>query len=357
MKRGGASKTAAAAKTATATTTTAAAEERKRARTEAQQRRIREIEDRLREVDWRELSFVGAELASIPGILEQPFEFPALEKELKEGVLAHRPHPVYLFMVSEPVFCDEQVKPVPVIVAFDSEVPPPSLYAHDSIQSTESSARARNALGGRPLDMRTVQLAWVPYVPEAAADLAFVRGVHVPLVALTWEGRTARTKKMNEDQVHYVEYVNPYILLPRLCAKLEKPEVRNVSFTWSYAGKSIDMVYDKDVDTVAEFQDDIIDRYQLTDDAKAPIKDALKDAFNKARADCDAQWAELQGRLAALSDDQKAALDRAKIYKFYPSSPDIDLTPFRVCRPRLFPHLIAFVCLFAHSAWCHSPSA
>ena len=297
MKRGGASKTAA---------TSTVADEKKRARTEAQQRRIREIEDRLREVDWRQLSFVGAELASIPGILEQPFEFPALEKELKEGVLAHRPHPVYLFMVSEPVY---------------------------------------------PRDMRTVQRAWVPYVPEAAADLAFVRGVRVPLVALQWEGRTARTKKMNEEQVHYVEYINPYILLPRLCAKLEKPEVRNVSFTWSYAGKNIDMVYDKDVDTVAEFQDDIIDRYQLTDDAKGPIKDALKDAFNKARADCDAQWTELQDRLAALSDEQKAALDSAKIYKFYPSSPDIDLTPFRVCYCSLLPSHPLFFRLCICSLW------
>ena len=329
--------------------TPGAQDKKKQPRNEAQDRRIREIEQQLLDVDWRSLSFVGAELASIPDIQKQPFEFPALDKELREGVLANKTHPIYIFLVSEPVYSDDQVVPVPVIVAFDSTVPPPSLYAHDSIQSTESSSRALNALGGRPIDMRQAQLAWVPYVPESASDVAFSRGVKVPIVALTWEGRTARTKKMNEDQVHYIEYINPYILIPKKCTHLEKPEVRNVSFTWKYEGKTIDMIYDKDVDTVAEFQDDIIDKYQLDEKAKGPIKDALKEAFVKARADCDAQWDELQGRLTALTPAQKKGLDEAKIYKFYPSSTKIDLTPFRVCFPTFNYHaasMFMFLCCF-----------
>jgi len=301
----------------------------KRVRSDAEERKIHEIEDRLREVDWRELSFVGAELASIPGMRKEPFEFPALEKELKEGVLANKNHPIYIFLVCEPVYCDDQVVPVPVIIAFDSTVPPPSLYAHDSVQSQESSSRALNALGGRPIDMRQAQLAWVPYVPEGLEEAAYTRGVHIPVTCLTWGGRSARTKKMNEDQLHYIEYINPYILIPKHCASLTKPEVLSVNFTWKYEGKSIEMIYDKEVDTIPEFQADIIEKYQLDEKAKGPIKDALKEAFVKARADCDAQWNELQSHLAALSPSHKAALDSAKVYKFYPSSYKIDLTPFR----------------------------
>ena len=345
MKRGKSSKTAAAA----------SKKRQKTAEPRPKSKRALEAEAKMRQVDWRDLSFIGAELASIDDIRKQPYKFPALEKELTEGVLSKLDHPVYMFLVSEPIYHEEKLVALPVIVVFDCEVAPPSLYAHDSVQSTESETRARNALGGRPIDMRNAHLAWGPYIPKSMEHEGLCRGAMVPIMALAWEGRTARTKKMHEEQVHYVEYINPYILLPKVCAGLTKPEVRNISCTWEYKGHNIDVVYDKDVDTVAEFQEDLIEKYHLDDDAKADIKAMLKEQFERARKDCDDQWDELQGSLAALSDKQKAAYEKAKLYKFYPSVVDFDITPYRVCSHKFhFAHFFSFscFCVYFFLGWC-----
>ena len=116
----------------------------------AKEAKDRKIEKKMRNVNWRELSFVGTELSSMEPLYKGKFEFPDLVESLTKGDLSTSKR-VYLFMASEPVYLrgDEKLLNVPVIVAFSSDVAPPSLVAHDSVQSTEASARALNALGGR----------------------------------------------------------------------------------------------------------------------------------------------------------------------------------------------------------------
>ena len=51
--------------------------------------------------NWRDLTFIGAELKEIPNIYSNYFEFPDLDEALQTGILSDEGHPVYLFLTSE----------------------------------------------------------------------------------------------------------------------------------------------------------------------------------------------------------------------------------------------------------------
>ena len=59
-------------------------------------------------VEWRDLPFVGIEFSAIEDIYEQPFAFPHLVRELQEGELASRSHPIYLFQGAQPCWSDAE---------------------------------------------------------------------------------------------------------------------------------------------------------------------------------------------------------------------------------------------------------
>jgi hypothetical protein len=184
-----------------------------RKKAETQKKRVEELDRALRKVDWRELSFVGTEIANIPLILKESWSFPDLAVALRPGgELTADGRTAYLFMVTEPtdVNGDGNIVCVPVVVAFACRVPPPSLIAHDSVQNTEAGVRALNPLGGRPFDMRRMRMAWVPHVPASASvDTSLPRQLRPPVWSLRWESRDAFVRKMKEDAEHFVNYINP----------------------------------------------------------------------------------------------------------------------------------------------------
>ena len=113
------------------------------------QDKLERITEKLRDVDWHDLSLIGTELGEIDTIRKQPFQFDDFLDALEDGVLAHLGHPVYVFLQTEPVYFPEGIiLTVPVLVAYSSAVPPPSLVARDSVQSEDATARALRQAGG-----------------------------------------------------------------------------------------------------------------------------------------------------------------------------------------------------------------
>ena len=328
------------------TTTTPGESKSKRKET-----RAKDLEKRLRIVNWKDLSFVGTELANMTIMKKDKFEFPDLIDLLSTGELSSFTHPVYLFMISEPIYLrDERIVNVPVVVAYSSAIPPPDLVCHDSVQSVDAATRALNPLGGRPYPMAQEHLRWVPYVPERLkAEVASSSHQFIPVTVLDWIQRSARTKKFNEEQVHHVEYLNPFIIRPQVCENLEKPEPTSVTFQFSFklkdgSKKEFDIVFDRECDRLREkdedgkvtggFLKDFLEKNpDVADGAEEALEAAIREEFKKARALATEQFDELMKMMEKYNDAQKKALREAMLYKIYPRHPDFDLTPY--CSPRV----------------------
>ena len=91
---------------------------------------------------------------------------------------------------------------------------------------------------------------------------------------------------------------------------------------------------DKDIDRLAEFVPDVIEKNALkSPDADERIRQAVKDAFVEARALADEQWNELQDKLKEFTEEELKALNVAKLFKVYPCHHQVDLTPY--CSPKI----------------------
>ena len=83
------------------------------------------------------------------------------------------------------------------------------LVSHDSVQSTEAYQRCYSPLGGTPMPMNRVGLAWLPYIPEKLADSVALEKTPIPVYTLAWKGRKAQISKFDEYKMHYFQYLNP----------------------------------------------------------------------------------------------------------------------------------------------------
>eukprot|EP01105_Mastigella_eilhardi_P028116 TRINITY_DN9044_c0_g2_i1.p1 TRINITY_DN9044_c0_g2~~TRINITY_DN9044_c0_g2_i1.p1 ORF type:complete len:448 (-),score=119.58 TRINITY_DN9044_c0_g2_i1:106-1377(-) len=304
----------------------------------AKQKHIEELRAKMRHVDWRDLTFVGTELNSIEGIRKDNFEFPALVKELTEGALSDLSKPVYLFMTSEPIAVPNDdgtagtVAPVPVIIAYVCDVPPPRLVSHDSVQHQAARERALNPMGTQPFGMEQVNLDWMPYIPKHVEREVtdYLGKIKPPVYTLAWSGRAAQVRGMSEERLHYVEYINPFILLPQIGEACEKAEVNNVEFPFRFNNIKTTVVFDKEMgDRLKTFVPEFIETNKLDKDAAKPLEDAIRQAFKEAHAIADSEWTALQEQLQRQRDSGEAdALRAMQLYKFYPCHPNYDVTPF-----------------------------
>lgn len=71
------------------------------ARGTAQVRKRVQLAHDLKDVSWLDLPFVGIEYSAIAEIRTEPFAFPHLVRELRQGVL-NKPYPIYLFQCAQP---------------------------------------------------------------------------------------------------------------------------------------------------------------------------------------------------------------------------------------------------------------
>jgi hypothetical protein len=56
------------------------------------------------------------------------------------------------------------------------------------------------------------------------------------LYNLAWAGRGAQYNNIGEADLHRIEFLHPYILLPQVVEKMEAPVVTCVDFEWEYNG-------------------------------------------------------------------------------------------------------------------------
>jgi hypothetical protein len=103
--------------------------------TNQERRRLRQVQD-MKEVEWRDLPFVGIEFTAIESIYADSFAFPHLIREMQDGVLAEKSHPIYLFQGAQPCWSDKEqtMRNVPYIVAIDCAVPPPDKLVYHTLQ-------------------------------------------------------------------------------------------------------------------------------------------------------------------------------------------------------------------------------
>jgi hypothetical protein len=272
----------------------------------------------LRKLDWRDLTFIGVEVGSIPSIYKDKFTFPELKKALKDGELSNLGHPMYMFMGAQPIEYGGRTLNIPYIVVIDSEAPPPSRIAHCSIQGQNESI----------IDMKNVRMGWVPYVPKKFPQSLIKDKLPIQIYTLNWYGRTAKSSKLTEDRARWLEYLIPYIRLPQMVESIPEPkdtDVKNVNFTWKYQDKKYEVVYDKEMDTLPEFIPTFLEDNKLPESAGPELKQALKDAFQKAREQARADYQSLQDEVNKLPDRAKQAYRNIKLYKFYPTHPDINI--------------------------------
>ena len=118
------------------------------------------------------------------------------------------------------------------------------------------------------------------------------------------------------------------IVLPQIVKDIEKPDVRNVEFTFSFEGKSLKLNFDKDMgDRIATFIPNTISENGLPQTASAPLEECLRSAFRTERERAEEGYNKLMDEIKAMGE-KAALLEQMKLIKFYPRHPLIDLKKY-----------------------------
>lgn len=289
-----------------------------------ERRRLRTIQD-MKDIDWHDLPFVGIEFSAIEDIYKQPFSFPHLTRELQEGILSKRPYPIYLFQGAQPCWSDREqtMRNVPYIVAVDCAVPPPDKLVYHTLQLAKHEV----------IDMKSqpsyARYEWIPYIPLKIRNESGVDRLPVQCFILGWTGRGAQFQNMQEADVHKIEFLHPYVLLPQEVEKMEAPVVTCVDFEWTHEGKKYQIVFDKEIDRLATYIPEFLEDNQLQGQvAEEVIKEQLQKAFREKRAQEESAFQRIKDEVAKLSPEQQQALREMKTYKFYPHHPELVIEAF-----------------------------
>jgi hypothetical protein len=173
-------------------------------------------------------------------------------------------------------------------------------------------------------------MTWAPYIPKKLRS-----NVELPIqiFTLAYEGRKVTIEKLSAERKHQISLLMPYELLPQkfnektLDERLK--EVRSVNFEYTAQnGKKFGIVWDKDCHRLAFDIDVIIEDEGLSSDEKPRIEAKLKEEFQKARELVKKRYEQDKLELDKLSEEEKKSLEEIKIYKFYPTHPDIPIKQF-----------------------------
>jgi hypothetical protein len=155
---------------------------------------------------------------------------------------------------------------VPYIVAIDCAVPPPNKLVYHTLQLARHDV----------IDMRSqpafARYEWRPYVPPPVRQEGGFEKTPVPVHVLGWSGRGAQFHNMAEADVHRIEFLHPYVLLPQIAERAEPPVVTCVDFEWSYGGKNYQVVFDKEIDRLATFLPEFAEDHSLPEEAQEQLK-------------------------------------------------------------------------------------
>ncbi|KYQ88920.1 hypothetical protein DLAC_10501 [Tieghemostelium lacteum] len=355
-----------APKTDSTTTTTTTSTASKKVSSKAKNPELEEKrKSKLRKIDWRELMPIGFEFATWSDMKNEKWTFEKLNEELTRGELSKTDYPLYVFMGAQPIVENKIAMNMPYIVVFDCPSPPPSKIASTSIQSGSEEIYDCSKFG----------LKWAPYV-KAKYESAYLKGTPYQIYTLNNSERTG--KAISAEKSLALQYLLPYIRIPRLAKDVKKPEVRSVHFSRDvhfkrdyvlklnkeaqtkaeevlekakkeaedagkkYRGpakpkytlwaenkegkhvKRFEFSYNKDVDDLESFTEEMIDDNHI-DEEPETLKNWVKEEFKKKREKVDQDFLDMENELAAYTKEQATNYDEAKIYKFYPSHETIDV--------------------------------
>lgn len=284
------------------------------------------MKQKMRQMDWRDLDFIGMELKGTEEIYDQEFHFPEFERELESGVLSNRPYPLYIYMSAQPI---NQTGPggehvgvvnIPYIVVIDCAKPPCGRIALSSIQFGQEVIEPAHRF----------HLSWVPYFPH---EMTGVVEAPVQLHKLAWYARKPVVELFSTEQKHHVSLLMPYELLPQVFDMKTLQDLHREATCVAFehtaeSGQKVEIVWDKEVHRLKIDLDIIIEDEKLDPSEKPRIEEGLRKRFEAAREAITKRYNEQKAEISALSATDDAALRNMKVYKFYPTHEDLALGPY-----------------------------
>ncbi|KAG7607330.1 unnamed protein product [Arabidopsis thaliana] len=273
---------------------------------------------------WKATFSVGTEWDQQDALNEFNWDFTNLEEALEEGGELYGKQ-VYVFGCTEShsvTYKDENKDVlVPVVVCIDSPIPPSDEIGVASVQGEV----------GEIIAMKTMKMAWVPYIPLEQRDRQ-VDKKNFPIFILGCTQRRSALKHLPDDRVKKFNYCLPYINNPYKVDDSEKSTVVKIMFP---SEPPVECEYDWVKSVIEEFTDSLINEEVLLPEQKVAFEEFVKEKSDKAMAAYDTAQEALEKAKEGLSEETKKAYQEMRLYKFYPlPSPDtphtagIEKSPF-----------------------------
>ncbi|AED97969.1 Serine/Threonine-kinase [Arabidopsis thaliana] len=258
---------------------------------------------------WKATFSVGTEWDQQDALNEFNWDFTNLEEALEEGGELYGKQ-VYVFGCTEFTYKDENKDVlVPVVVCIDSPIPPSDEIGVASVQGEV----------GEIIAMKTMKMAWVPYIPLEQRDRQ-VDNKNFPIFILGCTQRRSALKHLPDDRVKKFNYCLPYINNPYKVDDSEKSTVVKIMFP---SEPPVECEYDWVKSVIEEFTDSLINEEVLLPEQKVAFEEFVKEKSDKAMAAYDTAQEALEKAKEGLSEETKKAYQEMRLYKFYPlPSPD-----------------------------------
>ncbi|KAN0024170.1 hypothetical protein ACTFIV_008570 [Dictyostelium citrinum] len=320
------------------------------------------------DVDWKELTPIGFEFNTWDSMKKEGWTFPELKREFKRGVLSNidTDKPLYMFLGAQPIVEGDYAFNMPYIVVFDCPSPPPSKICKASIQGGSEDV----------YNFSDFHLSWSPYIPSRYANQA--QNKKYKIFTLNLQERPG--KKISEEKQLNIQYLLPYILIPKIFKTFTVSQVTNVQFIlkdckltkeageklikerkqeeeaykkWveenkgkkkdeKTAGpakpptklpfkvlkdadgkvtgvtKDLEIYFDKLSDSIKTYPGEFVEDNGLEEEMVEVIDKAIRDEFVKARAVAQKKYDSLKAEIDSYSPKKAEDYDNCKIYKFYP---------------------------------------
>lgn len=154
---------------------------------------------------------------------------------------------------------------VPVIVAVESKLPPPSEVAITSVQRETEDL----------IPMRNLKMDWVPYFDKE--DLSLPDHRRKPLAfVLQCNQRREQVAKLPIDRLKEYEYALPFLFIPKLNETFP-PVDSEVQVIDSVEGVGVSFTYDWKFDEIEEFVPELIKQYEFKGDHADTLKKLIND--------------------------------------------------------------------------------
>ncbi|CAH1448248.1 unnamed protein product [Lactuca virosa] len=266
---------------------------------------------------WKQVFLVWTTEGELELLSEYRWSFSNLEGAFKEGGVLHG-KTVYLFTSTEPQllrFGDVQWKltHIPAVIAVVSPFPPSDKIGIASIQMGYEEI----------LDMKDVNMDWVPYIPLGKRGCLDERTKPQIFMLSSCVQRGDGLKHLNPKKF---EYCLPYVYNP-------SKEDESISLNIVYPPLEPNPVvtkFDWELDDLEKLTGLLIDEKKLTEDQKDAFKEHVEEKVEEAKRAIQLAKEKREDTCAEII----RAYEKMEFYKFYPvatpDTPDISIfkSPF-----------------------------